>query len=121
MSLSENKIKSLEVSATRLRVALLDGRVIAVPLTLFPTLAEAKAKDRHKWELRGAGTGIHWPLLDYDLSVAGLLRREPEAPGLRCRASTTCPVPKTGKASVLSETPPNTPPRKPKGNSAKRH
>jgi len=104
MNSLNNKIKSVGVNDTHLTVELLDGRSIRLPLTLFPTLAEATARRRAKWELCGAGTGIHWPLLDYDLSVAGLLRGEPEAPGIR-RAKKTAKYPahKPGKAHALAE------------------
>jgi DNA modification methylase len=104
MNSLNNKIKSVGVNDTHLTVELLDGRSIRLPLTLFPTLAEASARQRAKWELCGADTGIHWPLLDYDLSVAGLLRGEPEAPGIR-RAKKTAKYPahKPGKAHALAE------------------
>ncbi|MGA2280104.1 MAG: DNA methyltransferase [Verrucomicrobiota bacterium] len=99
-----NKIKSVGVNDTHLTVELLDGRSVRLPLTLFPTLAEATAKQRAKWELCGADTGIHWPLLDYDLSVAGLLRGEPEAPGIRrAKKSVKYPAHKSGKAYALAE------------------
>ncbi|MGO9587650.1 MAG: DNA methyltransferase [Limisphaerales bacterium] len=104
MNSLNNKIKSVGVSGTHLTVELLDGRSIRLPLTLFPTLAEASARQRAKWELCGADTGIHWPLLNYDLSVAGLLRGEPEAPGIR-RAKKTAKYPahKSGKTYALAE------------------
>ena len=104
MNSLNNKIKSVGVIDTHLTVELLDGRNIRLPLTLFPTLAEASARQRAKWELCGADTGIHWPLLDYDLSVAGLLRGEPEAPGIR-RAKKTAKYPahKSGEPAVLAE------------------
>lgn len=104
MNSLNNKIKSVGVNDTHLTVELLDGRSIRLPLTLFPTLAEASARQRAKWELCGADTGIHWPLLDYDLSVAGLLRGEPEAPGIR-RAKKTAKYPahKPGEPVVLAE------------------
>lgn len=105
MNFLHNKIKSVDVSAERLKVELLDGRVVSLPLSLFPTLAKAKAKERFRWELCGAGTGIHWPLLDYDLSVAGLLRSEPEALGIRrARKIRSYPAHKPGKSYVLAET-----------------
>ena len=104
MNSLNNKIKSVGVSGTHLTVELLDGRSIRLPLTLFSTLAEASARQRAKWELCGADTGIHWPLLNYDLSVAGLLRGEPEAPGIR-RAKKTAKYPahKSGKTYALAE------------------
>lgn len=54
-------------------VELVDGRAISVPLIWFPLLAEANAEQRANWQLLGDGEGIHWPDLDEDLSVAGLL------------------------------------------------
>ena len=61
----------------RLVVELLDGRQIACPLAYFPRLAQAGAKDRAVWEWTGGGSGIHWPRLDEDLSVQGLLDGRP--------------------------------------------
>ena len=54
-------------------VQLDDGRILPVPLEWFPTLRDAKDEDRRKWTLIGSGVGIHWPTLDEDLSVHGLL------------------------------------------------
>jgi len=31
-------------------------------------------KERQQWQLIGPGIGIHWPLLDEDISIDGLLR-----------------------------------------------
>jgi hypothetical protein len=57
-----------------LHVELEDGRRIAVPLSWFPRLLAATAEQRSRFELLGDGEGIHWPDVDEDLSVAGLLR-----------------------------------------------
>jgi hypothetical protein len=54
-------------------VDLLDGRTISAPLVWFPRLLQAKKEQLENWELLGDGEGIHWPELDEDLSVAGLL------------------------------------------------
>jgi len=56
-----------------MRVALQDGRVISVPLVWFPTLRGATPEQRLRYEIGGGGVGLHWPELDEDLSVAGLL------------------------------------------------
>jgi hypothetical protein len=56
-----------------LNVDLLDGRTISVPIAWFPTLSKATQSQRETWELLGDGEGIHWPEIDEDLSVAGLL------------------------------------------------
>jgi len=54
-------------------VELTDGRVISVPLIWFPRLFDASPEERAEYELLGDGIGIHWPRIDEDLSVAGLL------------------------------------------------
>ena len=57
-----------------LQVSLSDGREIRVPLEWFPTLRDASPEERLHWRLIGKGIGIHWPGLDEDLSLEGLLR-----------------------------------------------
>jgi hypothetical protein len=64
---------SISFTEDSLVAELIDGRVVSVPLIWFPTLSRASTQDRETWELLGDGEGIHWPLLDEDLSVAGLL------------------------------------------------
>ena len=61
-------------SEDELTVLLADGRKISVPLAWFPRLLHATAEQRQNFELLGEGEGIHWPDVDEDLSVAGLLR-----------------------------------------------
>lgn len=61
------------VTATILRVILDDGRELLVPLEWFPRLRDASDADRVNWRLIGRGEGIHWPAIDEDLSVRGLL------------------------------------------------
>jgi hypothetical protein len=57
----------------KLGVVLTDGREVSVPLSWFPRLAQATAKQRGNWRLIGGGVGIHWPELDEDVSIASLL------------------------------------------------
>jgi len=64
---------SVEVTDASLIVELIDGRTVSAPLTWFPRLANADKKALQNWELLGEGEGIHWPDVDEDLSVAGLL------------------------------------------------
>ena len=54
-------------------VELVDGRTITAPLVWFPRLSQATEEQLANWELLGNGEGIHWPDVDEDLSVAGLL------------------------------------------------
>ncbi|MBM3860733.1 MAG: DUF2442 domain-containing protein [Verrucomicrobia bacterium] len=82
MSSLRAKVKNIVIRHDTLRVELTDGRVISAPLTWYPTLLQASAKQLRNWKTCGDGTGIHWPALDYHLSVDGLLRGAPEAEGV---------------------------------------
>ncbi|MEI8121039.1 MAG: DUF2442 domain-containing protein [bacterium] len=62
------------VSDESLIVELSDGRVLSVPLAWYPRLLHGSREERSHWRLIGRGAGIHWPDLDEDLSVEGLLR-----------------------------------------------
>jgi hypothetical protein len=68
------RVADVKVTDLALEVRLQDGRLISTPLSWFPRLAAADAKARETWEPAAAGLGIHWPLIDEDLSVEGLLR-----------------------------------------------
>jgi len=59
-----------------------DGRTISVPLDWYPRLVHATPQERDGWRIIGGGEGIHWPELDEDISVEGLLagRRSGEGP-----------------------------------------
>jgi hypothetical protein len=64
----------VQVTEDELVVFLADGRRLAVPVAWFPRLLNATESQRQNFELLGDGIGIHWPEIDEDLSVAGLLR-----------------------------------------------
>ena len=85
MNSSSAKVKIVTVSHDTLTVELTDGRVISAPLTWYPTLVQATVRELRNWKPCGAGTGIHWPALDYHLSVEGLLRGAREAEGVTQR------------------------------------
>lgn len=55
-----------------LHVKLADGREIVTPLWWYPTLHRATHTQRNTLELMH--TGIHWPELDEDLSIDGMLK-----------------------------------------------
>ena len=61
------------VTDDTLTVDLEDGRSISVPIGWYPRLAYGTPEERANFELSGAGRGIHWPDLDEDLDVEGLL------------------------------------------------
>jgi hypothetical protein len=73
------RAKEVVVTDDELSVLLTDGRRILVPLAWFPRLLRATPAQRARFELIGDGQGIHWPDVDEDLSVAGLLRGTPSA------------------------------------------
>jgi len=73
----DTRIKSAVVGDDRLTVELMDGRAISTPLAYYPRLATATSEQRNNWQVAGGGYGLHWPDLDEDLSVDGLLALPP--------------------------------------------
>ena len=74
---TDERVRSVEVTEDTLTVALMDGRCISVPLVWYPRLLHADDAQRRNWQVAGGGYGIHWPDIDEDLSVEGLLRGAP--------------------------------------------
>jgi len=68
---------NVSVSEDSLHVDLNDGRSITVPLEWYPRLLHGNAKERNNWRLIANGEGIHWPDLDEDISMEGLLAGHP--------------------------------------------
>lgn len=64
----------VKIEAEKLNISLKDGREISIPLDWFPKLINASQQERNNFRLIGQGIGIHWPDLDEDLSIAGLLK-----------------------------------------------
>ena len=54
-------------------VELVDGRTLSVPIAWYPRLAHGTPAERAEWRFIGRGEGIHWPQLDEDVNVEGLL------------------------------------------------
>jgi len=87
-----NGMNSVEVTLARvltvlvtddtLSVDLEDGRTVSVPIGWYPRLASGTDSERSNFEISGAGYGVHWPDLDEDIGVEGLLlgRRSSESP-----------------------------------------
>jgi hypothetical protein len=65
--------KAVDFDVDMMRVTFMDGRELAVPLVWFRTLLEATPKQRQRYEIGGGGISLHWPDLDEDLSIAGLM------------------------------------------------
>jgi hypothetical protein len=72
-SLTLVRIVSVSVTDDTLAVDLEDGRTIAVPIGWYPRLNYGTPAERANFQISGAGYGIHWPDLDEDIGVEGLL------------------------------------------------
>lgn len=74
---------SVSVSENCLVVELADGRSLSVPVAWYPRLQHGTPEGRANFRLTGRGEDVHWPDLDEDISVAGLLAGRPsgESPG----------------------------------------
>jgi len=68
---------NVTVTDDTLTVDLSDGRTISVPLAWYPRLSHGAPAERTDWRLIGRGEGIHWPQLDEDISVEGLIAGKP--------------------------------------------
>ena len=66
------RARSVEFTATELVVTLADGRKIATPLDWYPRLTRASAAERQNYEIMPMG--IHWPDIDEDLGIVGMLK-----------------------------------------------
>ena len=77
----EARARDVRVGEDSLVVELMDGRTLTVPLVWYPRLWYGSADERAHFELIGDGGYIHWPDLDEDLSIAGMLagRRSKES------------------------------------------
>lgn len=105
VDIQEARAQSVRVSGEALEVDLLDGRTIIVPLVWFPRLWHGSSQERNHFEIFGDGAYIHWPDLDEDLTVAGLLagRQSGESPqSLRKWLSSRKARKKTNRSRELS-------------------
>jgi len=71
------RVREVAFTGDNLSVTLMDGRTISVPLAWYPRLLHATKKQRDNWRIIGGGFGIHWPDVDEDISIDGLLRGAP--------------------------------------------
>jgi hypothetical protein len=81
-TLAVARITQVYVTDDTLTADLEDGRTIAVPIGWYPRLAHATPDERANFQISGAGYGIHWPDLDEDLGVEGMLlgKKSTESP-----------------------------------------
>jgi hypothetical protein len=83
---NDPRIVRMEVTNDAIVARLADGRVISVPIAWSWRLQQATAAQRKRYEIIGGGDGVHWPDIDEDISVHGMLHGLP------------APRPKTAKA-----------------------
>lgn len=76
------RVVNVTVTEDTLSVDLEDGRTISVPIGWYPRLAHGTPAERANFEISGAGYGIHWPDLDEDIGIEGLLlgKKSTESP-----------------------------------------
>jgi hypothetical protein len=73
----EARIQSVSITDDTIFAQLVDGRTISVPLAWSWRLSEATPERRSRFEIIGSGSGIHWPEIDEDISVEGMLHGIP--------------------------------------------
>lgn len=77
LTMPEPRASKVEVRPDSLIVDLVDGRTIIVPVAWYPRLANGSEAEQRRFQLIGDGTGIHWPDLDEDISIEGLIQGLP--------------------------------------------
>ena len=91
--MNELEIEQAVFTQDQLSFELKDGRTISVPLAFYPTLQRATPEDREEFELYP--TSAHWPALDCDIGLEGMLAGARELPVYANRA-------RSGEPSVLA-------------------
>ncbi len=74
---SDPRVQDVRVTKDEIIARLTDGRVISVPLAWSWRLSEATPTQRANFRLIGSGHGVHWPDVDEDISVEGMLHGIP--------------------------------------------
>lgn len=74
---SDPRVRAVEVTDDLITAHLADGRTISVPLAWSWRLVEATPAQRGRYEILGDGDGVHWPDVDEDISVRGMLEGTP--------------------------------------------
>lgn len=70
-------IKTVEIGSTRdfLRIILNNGKHFEIDISRFPRLStQGNPEALLHYRLVAGGTGLHWPELDEDLSLKGMLK-----------------------------------------------
>ena len=80
--LTLSRVTEVTVTDDTISIDLEDGRSISIPIGWYPRVAHGTPEERADFEISGAGYGIHWPKLDEDIGVEGMLlgRKSTESP-----------------------------------------
>ena len=73
ITLNLPRVTRVSVTDDTLSVDLEDGRTVSVPIGWYPRLAHGSSAESANVQISGAGFGIHWPDLDEDVGVEGIL------------------------------------------------
>ena len=73
----EPRLLTIKVTEDEIIAYLVDGRTVSVPLIWSWRLSEATEKQRQNFEIIGDGQGVHWPDIDEDISIDGMLYGSP--------------------------------------------
>lgn len=76
---ADARITTIRVTDETITAELVDGRSVSVPLAWSWRLSDATPEQRANWRLIGSGQGVHWPDVDEDISVRGMLDGVPAA------------------------------------------
>jgi hypothetical protein len=76
---ADARITAICVTEDSITADLADGRSVSVPLAWSWRLSDATPEQRANWRLIGSGQGVHWPDVDEDISVRGMLDGVPAA------------------------------------------
>ena len=71
------RLLAVRVTEDEIIANLVDGRTISVPLVWSWRLSDATPDQRNNYEIIGDGQGVHWPDIDEDISVEGMLSGHP--------------------------------------------
>lgn len=97
---TDPRIQEVRVTQDEIIADLVDGRVVSVPLAWSWRLSEATPAQRANFRLIGTGQGIHWPEIDEDISIEGMLYGVPARRPRSTAAAATV-------RSTRSQAPPN--------------
>lgn len=73
----EPVVHTIRITDDEIIAKLSDGRTVSVPLAWSWRLSDASPEQRQNFRLVGGGQGVHWPDVDEDISVHGMLHGVP--------------------------------------------